>query len=258
MFVHLTVLILLFHSIPKASQDLSKPCVVKHSTNGFDVKQKPSSTSIRTATTETRTPPSTTTGTRTDEPKITLSLSSQPISKSTDGKSAAGQKTSNLVNVRSQNIVKNESHGIKRASGSFRDPEKVPEASRLESSRDARQQTRESKVDMLETLPSFDSQPQSREVAQGEKVTFRCQGEYSELKWLGSNIELAGYLNRDLLLSKSLHSSSSSHVCSYSFCSARRMRLYEFPCKKCAKFYWISNTITFKYILNYCFNNLKN
>uniref|UniRef100_A0A8C2JWV5 Myosin light chain kinase, smooth muscle n=1 Tax=Cyprinus carpio TaxID=7962 RepID=A0A8C2JWV5_CYPCA len=87
----------------------------------------------------------------------------------------AGQKTSNLVNVRSQNIVKNESHGIKRASGSFRDPEKVPEASRLESSRDARQQTRESKVDMLETLPSFDSQPQSREVAQGEKVTFRCQ-----------------------------------------------------------------------------------
>uniref|UniRef100_A0A8C2K175 Myosin light chain kinase, smooth muscle n=1 Tax=Cyprinus carpio TaxID=7962 RepID=A0A8C2K175_CYPCA len=124
---------------------------------------------------ETRTPPSTTTGTRTDEPKITSSLSSQPISKSTDGKSAAGQKTSNLVNVRSQNIVKNESHGIKRASGSFRDPEKVPEASRLESSRDARQQTRESKVDMLETLPSFDSQPQSREVAQGEKVTFRCQ-----------------------------------------------------------------------------------
>uniref|UniRef100_A0A8C2JZX6 Myosin light chain kinase, smooth muscle n=1 Tax=Cyprinus carpio TaxID=7962 RepID=A0A8C2JZX6_CYPCA len=123
----------------------------------------------------TRTPPSTTTGTRTDEPKITSSLSSQPISKSTDGKSAAGQKTSNLVNVRSQNIVKNESHGIKRASGSFRDPEKVPEASRLESSRDARQQTRESKVDMLETLPSFDSQPQSREVAQGEKVTFRCQ-----------------------------------------------------------------------------------
>uniref|UniRef100_A0A8C2K0S7 Myosin light chain kinase, smooth muscle n=1 Tax=Cyprinus carpio TaxID=7962 RepID=A0A8C2K0S7_CYPCA len=110
-----------------------------------------------------------------DEPKITSSLSSQPISKSTDGKSAAGQKTSNLVNVRSQNIVKNESHGIKRASGSFRDPEKVPEASRLESSRDARQQTRESKVDMLETLPSFDSQPQSREVAQGEKVTFRCQ-----------------------------------------------------------------------------------
>uniref|UniRef100_A0A8C1YRB9 Myosin light chain kinase, smooth muscle n=1 Tax=Cyprinus carpio TaxID=7962 RepID=A0A8C1YRB9_CYPCA len=161
--------------VPKASQDLSKPCVVKHSTNGFDVKQKPSSTYIRTATTETRTPPSTTTGTRTDEPKITSSLSSQPISKSTDGKSAAGQKTSNLVNVRSQNIVKNESHGIKRASGSFRDPEKVPEASRLESSRDARQQTRESKVDMLETLPSFDSQPQSREVAQGEKVTFRCQ-----------------------------------------------------------------------------------
>uniref|UniRef100_A0A8C1TLH4 Myosin light chain kinase, smooth muscle n=1 Tax=Cyprinus carpio TaxID=7962 RepID=A0A8C1TLH4_CYPCA len=162
-------------TVPKASQDLSKPCVVKHSTNGFDVKQKPSSTYIRTATTETRTPPSTTTGTRTDEPKITSSLSSQPISKSTDGKSAAGQKTSNLVNVRSQNIVKNESHGIKRASGSFRDPEKVPEASRLESSRDARQQTRESKVDMLETLPSFDSQPQSREVAQGEKVTFRCQ-----------------------------------------------------------------------------------
>uniref|UniRef100_A0A8C2JYL8 Myosin light chain kinase, smooth muscle n=1 Tax=Cyprinus carpio TaxID=7962 RepID=A0A8C2JYL8_CYPCA len=77
--------------------------------------------------------------------------------------------------VEGKNIVKNESHGIKRASGSFRDPEKVPEASRLESSRDARQQTRESKVDMLETLPSFDSQPQSREVAQGEKVTFRCQ-----------------------------------------------------------------------------------
>uniref|UniRef100_A0A8C1Q582 Myosin light chain kinase, smooth muscle n=1 Tax=Cyprinus carpio TaxID=7962 RepID=A0A8C1Q582_CYPCA len=125
MFVHLTVLILSFHSVPKASQDLSKPCVVKHSTNGFDVKQKPSSTSSRTATTETRTPPSTTIVTRTDEPKITSSLSSQPISKSTDGKSAAGQKTSNLVNVRSQNIVKNE----------------------------------ESKVDMLETLWMKDGAP---------------------------------------------------------------------------------------------------
>ncbi|XP_052462864.1 myosin light chain kinase, smooth muscle isoform X1 [Carassius gibelio] len=165
-------------TVPKASRDLSKPVVVKHSTNGFDVEQKPSNPSIRTATTETHkkhTPPSTTTVTRTDKPKITSSLSSQPISKSTDGKSAAGQKTSNLVDVRSQNIVKNESSSIKRASDSFRDPEEIPEASRLESSRDARQQTRESKVDMPETLPSFDSQPQSREVSPGEKVMFRCQ-----------------------------------------------------------------------------------
>ncbi|XP_059417378.1 myosin light chain kinase, smooth muscle-like isoform X2 [Carassius carassius] len=165
-------------TVPKASQDLSKPFVVKHSTNGFDVEQKPSNTSIRTATTETHkthTPPSTTTVTRTDKPKITSSLCSQPINKSTDGKSAPGQKTSNLANVRSQNIVKNESSSIKRASDSFRDPEEIPEASRLESSIDARQQTTESKVDMLETPPSFDSQPQSREVVPGEKVTFRCQ-----------------------------------------------------------------------------------
>jgi len=58
----------------------------------------------------------------------------------------------------------------------------MPEPSRVDSSRDKSQQTRESNVDVLETLPSFDYQPQSQEVMQGEKVTFRCQGESSELK----------------------------------------------------------------------------
>ncbi|KAL0183574.1 hypothetical protein M9458_019270, partial [Cirrhinus mrigala] len=161
--------------LPKPSQDLPKPSVVKHSTNGLDTEKKPSSTSIRTATTETHTPLSTTTVasvtpvTRTEAPKITASLSSQPMSKSTDGRSPADQKTSNFVNVRSQSIVKNEPHGTTRASDTFRAPEEIPEASRLESSRDAHRQTRESKMDVLETPPSFDSQPQSQEVVQGEK-----------------------------------------------------------------------------------------
>ncbi|XP_050975208.1 myosin light chain kinase, smooth muscle isoform X2 [Labeo rohita] len=166
--------------MPKPSQDLSKPSVVKHSTNGLDTEKKPSSTSIRTATTETHTPLSTNTVasvppvTRTEAPKITASLSSQPM-KSTDGRSPADQKTSNFVNVRSQSIVKNESHGTTRASDTFRAQEEIPEASRLESSRDAHRQNREAKMDVLETPPSFDSQPQSQEVMQGEKVTFRCQ-----------------------------------------------------------------------------------
>ncbi|XP_067265765.1 myosin light chain kinase, smooth muscle isoform X1 [Chanodichthys erythropterus] len=167
--------------IPKRSQDLSKPSVVKHSTNGLDTEQKTSSTPVRTATMETRTPLSTTTVvsdppmTRDDTPKITSSLSSQPISKSTEGKSPASDKTSNSVNLRSQNIGKNESHGTKRVSETFRAPGQMPEPSRVESSRDSRQQTRESNMDIIETLPSFDYQPQSQEVVQGEKVTFRCQ-----------------------------------------------------------------------------------
>uniref|UniRef100_A0A8C1IUQ4 Myosin light chain kinase, smooth muscle n=1 Tax=Cyprinus carpio TaxID=7962 RepID=A0A8C1IUQ4_CYPCA len=65
-----------------------------------------------------------------------------------------------------------ESHGIRRAWDSFRAPEEIPEASQRESSKDS---TKESKTDFLETPPSFESQPESQEVVQGEKVTFRCQ-----------------------------------------------------------------------------------
>ncbi len=161
--VHLTVHNLSFHSMPKPSQDLATQSVVKHSTNGLDTEQKTSGTSVRTATAEIRTPLSITTVasvhsvTRTEAPKITSSPSSHPVSKSTDGRTAAGQKTSNSVNERSQNIVKNESHGIRRAWDSFRAPEEIPEASQLESSRDGRQETKESKTDVVETPPSFES-----------------------------------------------------------------------------------------------------
>lgn len=176
--VHLTVHDLSFHSMPRPSQDLSTQSVVKHSTNGLDTEQKASSTSVQAATAETRAPLSTATVasvhsmTRTEAPKITPSPSSQPIS--TDERSAAGQKTSKSVNERSRNVVKKESHGIRRAWDSFRAPEEVPEASQRESSRDS---TKESKTDFLETPPSFESQPESQEVVQGDKVTFRCQGE---------------------------------------------------------------------------------
>ncbi|XP_016098877.1 myosin light chain kinase, smooth muscle-like [Sinocyclocheilus grahami] len=168
-------------TMPKPSQDLSTQSVVKHSTNGLDTEQKTSSTSVRTATAETSAPLSAATVasvhsvTRTEAPKITSSPSSQPISKSTDGRSAAGQKTSHFVKERSQNIVKKESHGIRRAWDSYRAPEEIPETSQRESSRDVRQETKESKTDFLETPPSFESQPESQEVVQGEKVTFRCQ-----------------------------------------------------------------------------------
>ncbi|KTF72161.1 hypothetical protein cypCar_00047829, partial [Cyprinus carpio] len=176
--VHLTVHDLSFHSMPRPSQDLSTQSVVKHSTNGLDTEQKASSTSVQAATAETRAPLSTATVasvhsvTRTEAPKITPSPSSQPISKSTDERSAAGQKTSKSVNERSRNVVKKESHGIRRAWDSFRAPEEIPEASQRESSKDS---TKESKTDFLETPPSFESQPESQEVVQGEKVTFRCQ-----------------------------------------------------------------------------------
>ncbi|XP_043085517.1 myosin light chain kinase, smooth muscle isoform X2 [Puntigrus tetrazona] len=168
-------------TLPKPPQDLSTQSEVKHSTNGLDTEQKTSSTSVRPATTETRAPVSSTTvvslhsATRTEAPKITASPSSQPPSQPTEGRSAAGQKRSNFVNERSQNIVKNEPRGIGKAWDSFRAAEEIPEASRLESSRDARQETKESKTDFLETPPSFESQPESREAVQGEKVTFRCQ-----------------------------------------------------------------------------------
>lgn len=132
----------------KPSHNLSKPFTVKNTSNALANEQKTSSTSIQTIITETRTPLSTTTVpivpsmTRTDTTKITPSLHSPPISKPTDGRSPAGQKTSNFVNLRSQNSVKNETQGTKRVLGVFRAPGQMPEPSQLGSTRDTHQQTK--------------------------------------------------------------------------------------------------------------------
>ncbi|XP_017213228.2 myosin light chain kinase, smooth muscle isoform X3 [Danio rerio] len=163
----------------KPSHNPSKSFMLKDTSNTLANEQKTSSTSIETIITETPTPLSTTTVptvpsmNRGETTIVTSSLHSQPISRSTDGRSATGQNTSNLVNLRSQNSVKNETHGTKRVLGMFRAPGQMPQSSQIESS--TRQQTKETRMDVLETPPSFDSQPQSQEVLQGEKVTFKCQ-----------------------------------------------------------------------------------
>ncbi|XP_051998180.1 myosin light chain kinase, smooth muscle-like isoform X3 [Xyrauchen texanus] len=157
--------------VTKLSADRVESSVVKHSSNDLDTEYRASSTSVRTVNTETLTEMSSANTdsvspeTRTEGPKTTPS--SQP--QATDDISTAGQlKTSNLVNVRGQNI-------IKRESDVFRAPGPTSEPSRVESSRDTRQHARESKTDVLDMSPSFDLQPQSQEVVPGAKVTFQCQ-----------------------------------------------------------------------------------
>ncbi|XP_052003967.1 myosin light chain kinase, smooth muscle isoform X2 [Xyrauchen texanus] len=153
--------------LTKPSPDLSKSSVVKHRSNGLDTEHRASSTSFRTAGTETRTVmANTNTVTRTG-PKTTSPT--QPASKAPGGISTAGQlKTSNFVNVRGQNI-------IKRDSGVFRAPGQKSEPSQVESNRDARQPAKETKTDALKVPPSFNLQPQNKEVMQGAKVMFKCQ-----------------------------------------------------------------------------------
>lgn len=165
-------------TVTKPSYNLLKSSVTRHSTNGLGAEQRPSNMSIQTVTMETHTAPSSNATasilnvTGTEEPKITLLLSSQPISKPTDNRSLVGKKMSNFGSISGRNIIDRGSRDIKTDLDDFSAPRQTPEPSPVKSSRET---SRESKMGVFETLPSFESQPESQEVMQGEMVTFRCK-----------------------------------------------------------------------------------
>lgn len=167
----------------KSSHDLSKSSLTKHSTNILDAEKKPSSTFIQTVTTDTPTASSTSATsnisplTRTDSPKTTSSTALQPPDKANDGRSLIGQNTSNVVSIKSANKGIKESHEINRDTDVFSAPGQTPKPTRVKSGRDTHPSARVSRMDVFETPPSFDSEPKSQEVMQGEKVTFTCQGQ---------------------------------------------------------------------------------
>ncbi|XP_055070840.2 myosin light chain kinase, smooth muscle isoform X2 [Misgurnus anguillicaudatus] len=182
--------------VTKPSHNLSKSSVTRHSTNGLGAEQRPSNMSIQTVTMETHTAPSSTAiasilnVTGTEEPKKTSPRSSQPISKPTDNKSLVGKKMSNSVSISSRNIIDRGSRDVKRDLDDLSAPGQTPEPSPVKSSRET---SKDSKMDVFETLPSFDSQPHSQEVMQGEKVTFRCEVSGSPLpsvSWLKDGVPL--------------------------------------------------------------------
>lgn len=109
---------------------------------------------------------------------------------------------SNVVSTKGGNVINKESHDIKSDSDVFSASGQTPEPSRVKSSRDTHLPARESKIDVFETQPSFDSQPQSQEVMQGEKITFRCQVSGSPLpsvSWMKDGVPVsqrAGFSTR--------------------------------------------------------------
>ncbi|XP_057191725.1 myosin light chain kinase, smooth muscle isoform X2 [Triplophysa rosa] len=186
--------------VTKWSHDLSKSSLAKHSTNTLDAEQKPSNTFIQTVTTHTRTASSTTAAasilpaTRTDSPKTTSSPALQPPEKAIDGRSLIVQNMSNVVSIKSGNSDNKESHDMKRDSEVFSAPGQTSKPTRVQSSRDTHTTARVSRMDVFETPPSFDSQPRSQEVMQGEKVTFNCQVSGSPLpsvSWMKDGVPVS-------------------------------------------------------------------
>ncbi|KAA0716077.1 Myosin light chain kinase, smooth muscle [Triplophysa tibetana] len=186
--------------VTKSSHDLSKSSLTKISTNILHAEQKPSSTFIQTVTRDTPTASSTGAtsnilpAARTYSPKTTSSTALQPPDKPNNGRSLIGQKMSNLVSIKSANKGIKESDDIKRDADVFSAPGQTPIPTRVKSSRDTLPSPGVSRMDVFETPPSFDSQPQSQEVMQGEKVTFTCQVSGSPLtsvSWMKDGVPVS-------------------------------------------------------------------
>ncbi|KAF4086994.1 hypothetical protein AMELA_G00090510, partial [Ameiurus melas] len=172
-----------------SSNDLPKMAAttaVEHKSNGLIDDQKSTNTS-----TLTHTAPTTTTAARdipSTMPEVRKSaVTSAPRTsfESKDERLPAGQqRSSTSITIRSQQARKSSfesSTKVKEQVLQKKDPDGVRPSGRsvvpavIESSRETNRMTRESRVEVLGSPPRFDLQPQSQEVTQGTKVTFRCQ-----------------------------------------------------------------------------------
>ncbi|XP_017325060.1 myosin light chain kinase, smooth muscle isoform X1 [Ictalurus punctatus] len=168
-----------------SSNDLPKMAAttaVEHKSNGLIDDQKSTKTS-----TLTHTAPTTTTAAK-DSPATTPEVRKSAVTsapqtsiESKDERLLAGQQRSTTsITIRSQQARKSSfesSTKVKEQVVQKKDPDGVRSSGRsvVESSRETNRMTRESRVEVLGSPPSFEIQPQSQEVTQGTKVTFRCQ-----------------------------------------------------------------------------------
>lgn len=161
---------------------------VEHKSNGLIDDQKSTKTS-----TLTHTAPTTTTAAK-DSPATTPEVQKSAVTsapqtsiESKDERLLAGQQRSTTsITIRSQQARKSSfesSTKVKEQVVQKKDPDGVRSSGRsvVESSRETNRMTRESRVEVLGSPPSFEIQPQSQEVTQGTKVTFRCQGKHGRL-----------------------------------------------------------------------------
>ncbi|XP_060785969.1 myosin light chain kinase, smooth muscle isoform X4 [Neoarius graeffei] len=177
-----------------SSNDLPKMAAttaVEHKSNGLIDGQKSANTSARNSITDTHTAASTTTtakdspATRPEVCKSTVTSAPQTSTESKDGRlPASQQRSSTSITIRSQQAKKSSFESSTKVTEQVmqkKDPESIRSSGRnvvpavTESSRETTRMIRESRVEALGSPPSFDLQPQSQEVTQGSKVTFKCQ-----------------------------------------------------------------------------------
>ncbi|KAG9271439.1 myosin light chain kinase, smooth muscle isoform X2 [Astyanax mexicanus] len=171
-------------SVPAASP------AIKHTSNGLINDQRPVSTSTWTVTTETHTmvttiaAPKDNLATKSEIRRSTVTSAPQPTEEAREEGSAAGQRRSvSSMTLSSPQMKTKSSSSDSSSRETERDVEaeanrssgRSPVPAVVESSREARRLARESRLEALSAPPSFDSQPQSEEVTEGAKVTFKCQ-----------------------------------------------------------------------------------
>lgn len=170
---------------------------VEHKSNGLIDGQKSANTSTRNSITDTHTAASTTTtakdspATRPEVCKSAVTSAPQTSTESKDGRlPASQQRSSTSITIRSQQAKKSSFESSTKVTEQVmqkKDPESIRSSGRnvvpavTESSRETTRMIRESRVEALGSPPSFDLQPQSQEVTQGSKVTFKCQGKRGQL-----------------------------------------------------------------------------
>lgn len=127
--------------------------------------------------------------TKTETHKNTVTSAAQPTDEAKDEGLATGQQRSvSSMTFRSQQTKKSGSDFRHQGTDqeveaeANRSPSRSPVPAVVESSREARRLARESRLEALAAPPSFDSQPQSQEVTEGDKVVFKCQSKCVDLK----------------------------------------------------------------------------
>lgn len=175
---------------------------VELKSNGFIDEQKSTNTSTRSAITDIHTASTTTTevkenpATRPEMLRSAVTSAPQTATEPKDERLPAGQQRSSAsITLWSQQAKKScceSSTKVTEQVVQKKDPESISSLSRngipavMESSRETNKMTRESRVEALGSPPSFDLQPQSEEVTQGTKVTFKCQGKHGQLLYIFS------------------------------------------------------------------------
>lgn len=177
---------------------------VDYKSNGLIDYQKSTNTSTRSAITDTPTAAASTStakdspATRPDVRKSVVMSAPQIFVESKDERLPAGQeKSSTSITIKSQQVKKSSSESSTKVTEQVvqkKDADGIRSSGRnvapvmMESSRETNRMTRESRVEALGSPPSFDLQPQSQEVTQGAKVTFKCQGKHDLVKGIEISI----------------------------------------------------------------------